>query len=72
MVDHVARAGNLRDRASRCRSAGEEITSAKFEACYRKLADHYLALADLEEDFGRRTVMIRQDANENLMAKTIE
>jgi hypothetical protein len=60
MVEHLAWAENYRNRAAKCRSAAENVSSARFANCYRLLADHYIVLADLEEDFARRAVALQQ------------
>jgi hypothetical protein len=54
MVDHIQCARNYRKRAAACRTIAEDILSGKFRNCYCELADHYLSLANLEEDFARR------------------
>ena len=60
MVDHLAWAQSYRDRAVKCRSTARETTSASFEKCYRMLADYYILLADLEEDYARRSKALQQ------------
>jgi len=60
MLNHLAWAKNYRDRAAKCRAIAKETTSASFEECYRMLADHYILLADLEEDYVRRSVAMQQ------------
>jgi len=56
MPDHLARARELRLRATKCQISAKSTTSAKFSDCYRLLAEHYVSLATLEEDFvGRQT-----------------
>jgi hypothetical protein len=67
MVDHIARADELRKRAVQCRLVAKEMTSTKFEECCGRLADHYVALADMEEGFARRTAALRQATNEALL-----
>lgn len=54
MLDHLARARELRRHAARCEVAAKSTTSAKFGDCYRLLAKHYMILAELEEDFVAR------------------
>jgi hypothetical protein len=71
MVDHIARADELRKRAVQCRLVAKEMTSKKFEECCGKLADHYVALADMEEGFARRTTALRQATNEALLLDTL-
>ena len=36
--------------------------------CYRLLADHYVFLADLEEDFARRETAMKQAANHVMLS----
>jgi len=59
MLAHLARAKSYRDRATKCYSTANETTSASFEKCYRMLADHYILLADLEEDYVRRSAAMQ-------------
>ena len=68
MVDHLAWAEAYRNRAAKCRSVAAGISSSDFENCYRKLADHYLLLADLEEDFARRAMAMQLAANKALLS----
>lgn len=58
MVDHLEWADNYRKRAESCRSIGADVSSGKFRDCYRLLAEHYLSLADFEEDFARRATVL--------------
>jgi hypothetical protein len=72
-VEHVARAEAYRNRAAKCRSAAKETTSVRFGACYRSVADYYILLADLEEDYARRAAAMEQAANQAwLLAYTPE
>jgi len=64
MLDHLAWAKSYRDRAAKCRSSAKETTSAGFEECYRLLADHYILLADLEEDYARRSAAMQLAGSE--------
>jgi hypothetical protein len=50
MADHIAAAQRYRARAAKCELSAKNTSSAKFGECYRLLAQHYLALANLEED----------------------
>lgn len=54
MLDHLARARELRHRAAKCQQSANTSLSPKFGDCFRLLAKHYLILADLEEDFVAR------------------
>jgi hypothetical protein len=67
MVDHLERADELRKRAAQFRLTADEIKSTKFGECYGKLADNYLALAELEEGFARRRAVMRRTASEGLL-----
>jgi hypothetical protein len=60
MVDHLACAQGYRNRAARCEVAAQNTTSTKFSECYRLVAQHYLMLANLEEDFVRRDAALKQ------------
>src|SRR5439155_21541936 len=54
MSDHQAAAQRYRDRAAKCELSAKNTSSIEFGECYRLLAQHYLVLADLEEDCARR------------------
>jgi hypothetical protein len=62
ILDHLTRARILRDRAAQCRVSAKATLSAKFGDCYRLLADHYVILAKLEEDFVSRQNAAARDA----------
>jgi hypothetical protein len=68
MVDHLAWAEGYRNRAAKCRSTAKEISSASFGDCYRLLADHYVRLANLEEDYARRTTAMHAAANQAMLS----
>ena len=68
MVDHLAWAEGYRNRAALCRSSAKETSSVDFGNCYRLLADHYVHLADLEEDYARRSMAMRQAANQAMLS----
>jgi 2-keto-3-deoxy-galactonokinase len=55
MADHIAAAQRYRARAAKCELSAKSTSSAKFGECYRLLAQHYLVLANLEEDCAQRT-----------------
>jgi hypothetical protein len=63
MVDHLAWAEGYRNRAAKCRSTAREVSSISFGDCYRLLADHYILLADLEEDYERRATAVGRAAS---------
>jgi hypothetical protein len=54
MSDHLASAQRYRDRAAKCELSAKNTSSIEFGECYRLLAQHYLVLANLEEDCARR------------------
>jgi hypothetical protein len=54
MLDHLARARELRQRAAKCQQSAKSSLSAKFGECYRLLAKNYVILAELEEDYVAR------------------
>jgi len=54
MLDHLARARELRRHAAKCEAAAKTTLSEKFGNCYRLLAKNYVILAELEEDFVAR------------------
>jgi hypothetical protein len=63
MADHIAAAQRYRARAAKCELSAKSTSSAKFGECYRLLAQHYLVLANLEEDCAnRRSPFARQEA----------
>jgi hypothetical protein len=66
--DHLAWAESYRNRAAKCRSTAEETTSTSFGNCYRLLADHYVLLANLEEDFSRRATAMQRSANRAILS----
>ena len=55
MVDHLAWAQGYRDRAAKCQLSAKSTSSVEFGECYRLLEKYFLMLANLEEDFGRKT-----------------
>lgn len=54
MADHIAAAQRYRARAAKCELSAKNTSSAGFGECYRLLAQHYLTLANLEEDCTHR------------------
>jgi hypothetical protein len=54
MADHIATAQKYRARAANCELSAKNTSSEKFAECYRLLAQHYLVLANLEEDCAHR------------------
>ena len=53
-ADHIAAAQRYRARAAKCELSAKNTSSAEFGECYRLLAQHYLVLANLEEDCANR------------------
>jgi hypothetical protein len=60
MVDHLAWAEGYRNRAAKSELAAQNTSSTKFSECYRLIAQYYLMLANLEEDFVRRDAALKQ------------
>ena len=58
MVDHLGRAEELRQRATKCIVAAKDTTSPVFKACYDLLAANYRIPARLEEDYAAATERI--------------
>lgn len=54
MINHRKRAENYRKRAASCQARAQDVSSMKFKDCYHSLAEHYLSLAKLEDDFARQ------------------
>jgi len=54
MLDHLARARELRRHAAKCQQAAKDSVSHKFGDCYQLLAKNYVILAELEENFVAR------------------
>jgi hypothetical protein len=54
MADHIAAAQRYRARAAKCELSAKNTSSVGFGECYRLLAQHYLVLANLEEDCAHR------------------
>ena len=66
MADHIAAAQRYRARAAKCELSARNSSSTKFGECYRQLAQHYLVLANLEEDCARRpSPFAQQEVNKD-------
>jgi hypothetical protein len=66
MADHIATAQRYRARAAKCELSAKNTSSEKFGECYRLLAQHYLVLANLEEDCAHRvSPFARQENRQN-------
>jgi hypothetical protein len=63
MADHIAAAQRYRARAAKCELSAKNTSSVKFGECYRQLAQHYIVLANFEEDCANRpSPFARQEA----------
>ena len=71
MVDHLARAREFRRRAAKFQQTAKDSTSAKFGDCYRLLAENYLVLAELEEDYVAREKAALRERNSALLQNTL-
>ena len=69
MVNHLSRAKELRSRAAQYEISAQNTTSKKFEECYRLLAENFLVLATLEEEYVQREVAARTAHNFSLMTR---
>jgi hypothetical protein len=63
MADHIATAQRYRARAAKCELSAKATSSEKFGECYRLLAQHYLVLANLEEDCANRVSPFARQEN---------
>ena len=63
MADHIATAQRYRARAAKCELSAKNTSSQKFGECYRLLAQHYLVLANLEEDCAHRVSPFARQEN---------
>jgi hypothetical protein len=63
MADHIATAQRYRARAAKCEVSAKNTSSEKFGECYRLLAQHYLVLANLEEDCAHRVSPFARQEN---------
>jgi hypothetical protein len=63
MLDHLARAKVLRHRAAACEQSAQKTDSVGFGNCYRLLAQNYVILAGLEEDYAHRQVSAKIENN---------
>jgi hypothetical protein len=68
MVDHLACAERFRLKAFECGLSANGATSSSYAKCYRDLAQLYISMADVEEDFVRRDLAEKQRANDYLIA----
>jgi hypothetical protein len=63
MVDHLARAEELRVKAAQCQLSAKNTTSREFGHCYRLLAENYGILAKLEEEYVGRQISSQLENN---------
>jgi hypothetical protein len=70
MVDHRASAERCRFKAIQCELLAKNSTSPRFAKCYGELAQLLVLTADLEEDFVRRDLAAKQQANARLITET--
>ncbi len=68
MVDHLARAKEMRARARKCQVAADHSKSEKFADCYRLLAENYDVLANVEEGFVAREIVRQSKVGDILQA----
>ena len=69
MVDHLVRAGAMRDRAKRCETFASQTKSEKFADCYRLLSQNYNILATVEEERFTREMERARAASANHMRR---
>ena len=72
MADHIAAAQRYRARAAKCELSAKATSSARFGECYRLLAQHYLTLANLEEDCAHRQSPFARPQDDKAPDKTRE
>jgi hypothetical protein len=72
MADHIAAAQRYRARAAKCELSAKNTSSARFGECYRLLAQHYLTLANLEEDCAQRRSPFAQPQDDKAPDKAPE
>ncbi len=70
MVDLLASAERCRAKASHCKQSAENTTSPHFAKCYRELARLFDSIAHVDEDFVRRDLAMKQEANAKLIPET--
>ncbi|MGA7429549.1 MAG: hypothetical protein WBW35_03860, partial [Xanthobacteraceae bacterium] len=69
MVDHLVRAGAMRDRAKQCETSASQTKSEKFANCYRLLSQNYNILATVEEEHFTREMQRARVASANHMER---
>jgi hypothetical protein len=71
MVNHLARAEEMRDRAKQCQHTAGQTKSEKFADCYRLLSQNYNILATVEEEFFTREMDRARAASANHLARAV-
>jgi hypothetical protein len=72
MVNHLARAEEMRDRAKQCQEFASQTTSEKFADCYRLLSQNYAILATVEHEFFAREMERSRAATAAQLARVID
>jgi len=72
MVNHLARAEEMRDRAKQCQHTAGETKSEKFAECYRLLSQNYNILATVEEEFFAREMERTRAATAAQLARAVD
>jgi hypothetical protein len=72
MVNHLARAEEMRDRAKQCQHFAGQTTSEKFADCYRLLSQNYTILATVEEEYFTREMERTRAATAEQLARTVD
>ena len=72
MVNHLARAEEMRDRAKQCQDFASQTTSEKFADCYRLLSQNYTILATVEQEYFAREMERMRAATAAQLARLVE
>jgi hypothetical protein len=72
MVNHLARAEEMRDRAKQCQHTAGQTKSEKFADCYRLLSQNYNILATVEEEFFMREMERTRTASANRLDRAVD
>jgi hypothetical protein len=72
MVNHLARAEEMRDRAKQCQHTAGQTKSEKFADCYRLLSQNYNILATVEEEFFTREMERARAASANHLRRAVD
>jgi hypothetical protein len=71
MVNHLARAAEMRTRAKQCQDTASQTKSEKFADCYRLLSQNYNILATVEEEFFAREMERARAASAEHLARAV-